>query len=177
MSKSLACSLSTPNARGYRRLSANEIIIGVMATQIDVDPALAKFHPCTQTWFAEAFAGPTKAQVRAWEPITSGDSTLLLAPTGSGKTLAAFLASLDRLMFDDHGALMSRKTKRCACSTSRHSKHWASISIATCVRLSLASAPSRSAPTNRFANRRSPCVRATRRKRNAARSHGTRPTF
>lgn len=71
-----------------------------MASQTQVDSALQHFHPCTQTWFAEAFAGPTKAQQQAWQPITAGESTLLLAPTGSGKTLAAFLAALDRLMFD-----------------------------------------------------------------------------
>ncbi|MEM6331138.1 MAG: DEAD/DEAH box helicase, partial [Planctomycetota bacterium] len=62
--------------------------------------ALAAFHPATQTWFREAFAEPTGAQCRAWPPIAAGKSTLLLAPTGSGKTLAAFLASLDRVMFD-----------------------------------------------------------------------------
>ena len=72
-----------------------------MATQIQPDSALKQFHHCTQTWFAEAFAGPTNAQRQAWEPITAGESTLLLAPTGSGKTLAAFLASLDRLMFSE----------------------------------------------------------------------------
>lgn len=69
------------------------------SSQIQVDASLSQFHACTQTWFAEAFAEPTKAQKKAWEPITAGESTLLLAPTGSGKTLAAFLASLDRLMF------------------------------------------------------------------------------
>ncbi|WP_197524965.1 Lhr family helicase [Botrimarina hoheduenensis] len=61
--------------------------------------ALASFHEPTRTWFAEAFAEPTRAQQMAWPAIASGESTLLLAPTGSGKTLAAFLASLDRLMF------------------------------------------------------------------------------
>ncbi|MEM9185307.1 MAG: DEAD/DEAH box helicase, partial [Planctomycetota bacterium] len=63
------------------------------------DPALSSFHPCTRTWFTEAFAAPTGAQRRAWPAIAEGNSTLLLAPTGSGKTLSAFLASLDRLMF------------------------------------------------------------------------------
>ncbi|MGL4513066.1 MAG: Lhr family helicase [Lacipirellulaceae bacterium] len=62
---------------------------------------LAGFHLATRTWFAEAFASPTKAQRLAWPAIASGQSTLLLAPTGSGKTLAAFLASLDGLMFAD----------------------------------------------------------------------------
>ena len=72
-----------------------------MSTAVSHDSALADFHRCTQTWFAEAFAEPTKAQVEAWRPILQGKSTLLLAPTGSGKTLAAFLASLDRLMFQN----------------------------------------------------------------------------
>jgi ATP-dependent Lhr-like helicase len=67
---------------------------------VAADP-LGGFHPATRTWFAEAFAEPTKAQRLAWPAIQSGESTLLLAPTGSGKTLAAFLASLDRLMFLD----------------------------------------------------------------------------
>ncbi|MEM8946302.1 MAG: DEAD/DEAH box helicase [Planctomycetota bacterium] len=80
-----------------------------MTSQIQVDSTLARFHACTQTWFAEAFAGPTKAQRRAWEPITKGESTLLLAPTGSGKTLAAFLASLDKLMFADHASSEAAK--------------------------------------------------------------------
>ena len=80
-----------------------------MATQTPVDSAFSQFHSATQTWFAEAFAGPTNAQRQAWQPITAGESTLLFAPTGSGKTLAAFLASLDRLMFDD--TVAERETK------------------------------------------------------------------
>ncbi len=65
--------------------------------------SLSGFHECTRTWFAEAFAAPTKAQDLSWPPIQSGQSTLLLAPTGSGKTLAAFLAALDRVMFGGLG--------------------------------------------------------------------------
>ena len=57
------------------------------------------FHSCVQRWFADAFAGPTSAQVQAWGPISEGKNTLLLAPTGSGKTLAAFLVAIDRMMF------------------------------------------------------------------------------
>ena len=71
-----------------------------MSTAIQPDAALASFHPCTRSWFSENFAAPTKAQQQAWPSIVEGESTLLLAPTGSGKTLAAFLASLDRLMFE-----------------------------------------------------------------------------
>src|SRR5438876_6267450 len=62
--------------------------------------ALASFHPATRAWFADSFAAPTRAQELGWPAIMAGDSTLILAPTGSGKTLAAFLAAIDRLMFD-----------------------------------------------------------------------------
>jgi Lhr-like helicase len=62
------------------------------------DP-LAFASRATSTWFAEAFAAPTRAQRDGWPPIARGASTLLLAPTGSGKTLAAFLVAIDRLMF------------------------------------------------------------------------------
>ncbi|MGP4027703.1 Lhr family helicase [Actinomadura sp. 3N407] len=58
---------------------------------------LERFSPATRAWFAGAFASPTPAQAGAWESISSGDSTLVVAPTGSGKTLAAFLWSIDRL--------------------------------------------------------------------------------
>ena len=62
-----------------------------------VDPALAKFSPATQEWFTGAFDAPTSAQAGAWEAISSGRHTLVVAPTGSGKTLSAFLWSIDRL--------------------------------------------------------------------------------
>ncbi|HEU0104023.1 MAG TPA: ATP-dependent helicase [Mycobacteriales bacterium] len=48
-------------------------------------------------WFTGAFAAPTPAQEGAWDAISSGRDTLVVAPTGSGKTLSAFLWSLDRL--------------------------------------------------------------------------------
>jgi ATP-dependent Lhr-like helicase len=63
------------------------------------DP-LAAFQEPVRRWFSSSFGEPTLAQRRGWPPILAGDSTLLLAPTGSGKTLAAFLAAIDRLMFD-----------------------------------------------------------------------------
>ncbi|WP_433183721.1 ATP-dependent helicase [Actinoallomurus sp. CA-150999] len=56
-----------------------------------------RFSAATRAWFAGAFAAPTAAQAGAWEAISQGDNTLVVAPTGSGKTLAAFLWSLDRL--------------------------------------------------------------------------------
>ena len=58
------------------------------------------FHPAVETWFRQSFGSPTPAQSAGWPPIARGESTLILAPTGSGKTLAAFLACIDRLMFE-----------------------------------------------------------------------------
>ncbi|MFD6953357.1 DEAD/DEAH box helicase [Nocardiopsis sp. TSRI0078] len=59
---------------------------------------LERFGPATRTWFEQAFpAGPTPAQTGAWESVSRGRNTLVVAPTGSGKTLSAFLWSLDRL--------------------------------------------------------------------------------
>ena len=59
--------------------------------------ALDRFSPATRAWFTGAFAEPTPAQEGAWDAISSGVDTLVVAPTGSGKTLSAFLWSLDRL--------------------------------------------------------------------------------
>src|SRR5947207_1211788 len=61
---------------------------------------LEEFHGPLQAWFSASFASPTRAQELAWPLIRSGENTLILAPTGSGKTLAAFLAAIDRLMFE-----------------------------------------------------------------------------
>ena len=71
---------------------------------------LDRFHAPVRAWFECAFNSPSDVQELAWarsfenrdsaasgSPI--GSSLLLLAPTGSGKTLAAFLAALDRIMF------------------------------------------------------------------------------
>jgi len=58
---------------------------------------LTRFSPATQDWFRGSFAAPTPAQVGAWDAISSGNHTLVVAPTGSGKTLSAFLWALDRL--------------------------------------------------------------------------------
>ncbi len=67
-----------------------------MTTAARTDP-LAPFSEATRTWFREAFAEPTRAQVLGWRAISAGSHTLIHAPTGSGKTLAAFLWCLDRL--------------------------------------------------------------------------------
>ncbi|TAM69533.1 MAG: DEAD/DEAH box helicase [Microbacteriaceae bacterium] len=58
---------------------------------------LERFSPATRSWFDGAFAAPTTAQVAAWDAISRGSHTLVVAPTGSGKTLAAFLWAIDRL--------------------------------------------------------------------------------
>src|SRR3954451_16916491 len=58
---------------------------------------LERFSDATRAWFTGAFAAPTAAQEGAWDAISSGQDTLVVAPTGSGKTLSAFLWSLDQL--------------------------------------------------------------------------------
>ncbi|MBC7560241.1 MAG: DEAD/DEAH box helicase [Dermatophilaceae bacterium] len=58
---------------------------------------LQRFSPATRDWFSGSFAEPTAAQIGAWDAISSGAHTLVVAPTGSGKTLSAFLWALDRL--------------------------------------------------------------------------------
>ncbi len=58
---------------------------------------MERFSPATAQWFDGAFAGPTSAQLGAWDAISRGEHTLVIAPTGSGKTLSAFLWAIDRL--------------------------------------------------------------------------------
>jgi ATP-dependent Lhr-like helicase len=72
------------------------------AALIDVDIALAGFHPATRQWFLEAFGAPTLPQARAWPLVQADKSVLVLAQTGSGKTLAAFLAVVDRFVRRSH---------------------------------------------------------------------------
>lgn len=65
-----------------------------------VSPAavLARFSPPTREWFTSSFDSPTSAQTGAWDAVSSGLHTLVVAPTGSGKTLAAFLWAIDQLI-------------------------------------------------------------------------------
>jgi ATP-dependent Lhr-like helicase len=63
----------------------------------EVTQILQRLSPATRTWFSGAFSAPTEAQLGAWDAISRGSHTLVVAPTGSGKTLAAFLWALDRL--------------------------------------------------------------------------------
>lgn len=58
---------------------------------------LETFSAATREWFTSTFAAPTAAQAEAWQAVSAGRHSLVIAPTGSGKTLAAFLWSLDRL--------------------------------------------------------------------------------
>ncbi|MET0289075.1 MAG: ATP-dependent helicase [Pseudoxanthomonas sp.] len=66
--------------------------------------ALSAFSPATRSWFASAFTAPTAVQAHAWEAISGGQHTLVIAPTGSGKTLAAFLYAIDRLFVERDSA-------------------------------------------------------------------------
>ncbi len=61
------------------------------------EDVLDRFSGATAEWFRRSFPAPTEAQRGAWDAISTGQHTLVVAPTGSGKTLAAFLWSLDRL--------------------------------------------------------------------------------
>ena len=70
---------------------------------------LDRFSPATASWFTSSFPAPTPAQQGAWEAISSGQHTLVVAPTGSGKTLSAFLWAIDGLM------TRPRDPKRSAC--------------------------------------------------------------
>ena len=63
------------------------------------DP-LQRFHAPVRDWFTARSPRRHAPQRLGWPAIARGESTLILAPTGTGKTLAAFLACLDRLMFD-----------------------------------------------------------------------------
>ncbi|MCH8628816.1 ATP-dependent helicase [Arsenicicoccus piscis] len=59
---------------------------------------LDRFGEATRAWFSSSFPAPTSAQVGAWEAISTGQHTLVVAPTGSGKTLSAFLWAIDSLV-------------------------------------------------------------------------------
>ncbi len=73
------------------------------------ESVLGRFSEATREWFRSNFAAPTAAQAGAWESISSGRHTLVVAPTGSGKTLSAFLWALDRLATEPP----PEKSRRC----------------------------------------------------------------
>jgi len=62
------------------------------------DDVLQRFSPATRAWFEGSFSAPTPAQAGAWDAISNGDHTLVVAPTGSGKTLSAFLWAIDAMI-------------------------------------------------------------------------------
>ena len=72
---------------------------------------LSRFSPATAAWFRGSFGAPTPAQSGAWEAISSGHHTLVVAPTGSGKTLSAFLWALDRLATQPRPEDRMRRTR------------------------------------------------------------------
>ncbi|MHA7177049.1 Lhr family ATP-dependent helicase [Arthrobacter sp. Sr24] len=59
---------------------------------------MSQFAEPTREWFLGAFGSPTPAQAGAWDAVSNGAHSLVVAPTGSGKTLAAFLWALDGLI-------------------------------------------------------------------------------
>ena len=59
---------------------------------------MKQFAEPTREWFLGAFGSPTPAQAGAWDAVSNGAHSLVVAPTGSGKTLAAFLWALDGLI-------------------------------------------------------------------------------
>ncbi len=71
----------------------------------------ARFHPAVASWFNGRFGTPTPAQGQAWPAIGSGRHTLIAAPTGSGKTLAAFLAAIDRLIWQGMAGRLPDETQ------------------------------------------------------------------
>lgn len=92
----------------------------------DSTAVLSRFSDATRAWFSSSFPGPTPAQAGAWESISSGQHTLVVAPTGSGKTLSAFLWALDRLgrpdQPDQHTNDRSASTTAGASASSRPGK-------------------------------------------------------
>ncbi|PZU50484.1 MAG: DEAD/DEAH box helicase [Arsenicicoccus sp.] len=80
-------------------------------TELDPSVVLSRFSEPTRAWFEASFAGPTAAQLGAWDSISRGEHTLVVAPTGSGKTLSAFLWAIDRIVSEPRPAA-PQKAKR-----------------------------------------------------------------
>src|SRR5207342_1391755 len=73
--------------------------------------ALTLFSKPTRAWFQDVFDAPTPAQEQAWQAISAGHHSLVVAPTGSGKTLAAFLWAIDRLATSPTPSEPDRRTR------------------------------------------------------------------
>ncbi|GAA4883147.1 Lhr family ATP-dependent helicase [Serinicoccus chungangensis] len=82
------------------------------------DPAtvLGRFSGPTRAWFEASFAGPTAAQLGAWDAISRREHTLVVAPTGSGKTLSAFLWAIDRIVSEPRPAAATSTPRRPAAA-------------------------------------------------------------
>ncbi|HSP60441.1 MAG TPA: DEAD/DEAH box helicase [Ornithinimicrobium sp.] len=78
----------------------------------DAATVLDRFSPATRAWFDASFPEPTPAQVGAWDAISHGDHTLVVAPTGSGKTLSAFLWAIDRIVARPRPAAADGSSRR-----------------------------------------------------------------
>ncbi|MDO5739384.1 MAG: DEAD/DEAH box helicase [Ornithinimicrobium sp.] len=76
---------------------------------------LDRFSPATRAWFDASFADPTPAQLGAWEAISRGEHTLVVAPTGSGKTLSAFLWAIDRIVTHPRPAATAEGERQARC--------------------------------------------------------------
>jgi ATP-dependent Lhr-like helicase len=105
-----AASPTHRRARPAQRIGAQKLSVGG-GTLVGMSGVLDRFSAATRAWFAGAFEAATPAQRGAWEAISRGDHTLVVAPTGSGKTLAAFLWSLDRLAAATAPAEPSRRCR------------------------------------------------------------------
>ena len=90
---------------------------------VGMSSPLERFSPAARQWFAGAFGQPTPAQEGAWEAISQGQHTLVVAPTGSGKTLAAFLWALDRLLTPGEDSSTSSAGEQVANRSSRRAPH------------------------------------------------------
>ncbi|WP_237767486.1 DEAD/DEAH box helicase [Serinicoccus sp. CUA-874] len=77
----------------------------------DAAEVLRRFSPATRAWFDASFAGPTPAQLGAWDAISRGEHTLVVAPTGSGKTLSAFLWAIDQITAHPRAPRPARPTR------------------------------------------------------------------
>src|SRR5699024_7069371 len=85
--------------------------MALVASTPDPAAALADFSAPTRSWFTSAFAAPTPAQAGAWQAISSGEHTLVVAPTGSGTALAALLWALHDLLTGPEPAERSRRCR------------------------------------------------------------------
>ena len=115
------CARRGPNTRSsddpFERvragLSVGRASLEAMSATSEPSSVVERFSPATREWFTGTFRTPTPAQAGAWEAISRGDHTVVVAPTGSGKTLSAFLWALDQLVADASQATTRDVDYRC----------------------------------------------------------------